>query len=536
MKIHYLRHTAVSEDSNHQVEPPVIFETEEQALTALERETADAVFLCIHPPALLADFRLPQSFWQFDLIHAGLDDAGTFKPFQTLWLTNANWLFLDPDPRQPSTSWKATLGFAWLRPEALRKLGGFDPAYTSPQARFADFGYRLLMAGGRVQHFPAWQQFADSMRQADELPLVDMFVFIHRHLGPGLAIYAALWESFRSPLKAWQAFAKARFRVKRYPRPLPTLVAEQDFRLLGPERRQRVASVTAIIPTINRYEYLPQAIESLFSQTPAPEEIIVVDQTPQAQRQPKIYESYGERVRVIYLDQAGQSIARNTALREAKGEWCLLFEDDTVAWDGMAESLIFVAEHSGAAVVSGLVLAPWKTVDHIPSSIRHYRLSDVLATGICLAHKENLLAVGGLDRAFDRGSGADHDLGARLYLSGTEIVFNPRAIATHYKAPKGGMRTHGAWWRNYARVWDVYPPPTQAYIIQKYYSAPYRLPLYLLSYVRARKQLPFREFIWLWINLPWKLLGAIKKASQLQEGYLSPEESVNQYENPYHLQ
>jgi glycosyltransferase involved in cell wall biosynthesis len=222
-------------------------------------------------------------------------------------------------------------------------------------------------------------------------------------------------------------------------------------------------------------------------------------------------------VRVIYLDDAGQSNARNVGINAASGDWCLLFEDDATAWDAMMAKHIHVIEHSSAVASTGVSLAPWKDVSYIPVDRRHYQISTVFSTGICLIQKKAVEAVNKLDRAYDKGSGADHDLGLRLYLEGFEIIFNHQAIHTHYKAPKGGLRTYGVWWRNTVRWWGSYPQPTLIYTAQRFYPRRYWMAQYLNYYFHANSERKSAVLIWLWISMPLRLSQAIWQARRLHE-------------------
>ena len=68
----------------------------------------------------------------------------------------------------------------------------------------------------------------------------------------------------------------------------------------------------------------------------------------------------------------------------ARNDWCLLFDDDSEAWDGAIAAHVHAMEHSDAACSTGVSLAPWKTREHIPERYRRARISDVLDTGNCL--------------------------------------------------------------------------------------------------------------------------------------------------------
>jgi GT2 family glycosyltransferase len=494
-----------------------IFPNALAALEALENEPAESVLLCATELAQAGLPALPPEVADYDLLHAGLR-LGAEQLMHSLWLTGTNWLFLDPHPDRRAVSWKALPALCWLRPATVRDLGGFDLAYQSAEARLMDLAYRLLAAGGRVCHDPFGLPAPGAGQPALALPLADELVFVFRHLGAAAAGYVTFWQGLlsRRPWAAWQAWRAARQRVRACPALKPQ--AGRSLRLMAETKRQVVGTISAIIPTLNRYECMARSIQSLLQQTPAPTEIIVVDQTPPEARQPEVYAPFLERsqIRVIYLEQAGQSLARNAAIQAAVGEWCLLFEDDAAAWEDMLAQHVAAVERSGAAVSTGISLAPWKDASYIPANNRHFQLTEVLATGNSLAKRAALLAVDGLDRAYDRGSGADHDLGVRLHLAGYEVLLNPKAIMTHYKAPHGGMRTYGAWWRTHATFWAPYPQATQVYTIQRYYPHTYWLPLYLLYYMNARRQLSKPAFVWLWVSAPWKLTRAIRAAAALK--------------------
>ena len=105
---------------------------------------------------------------------------------------------------------------------------------------------------------------------------------------------------------------------------------------------------------------------------------------------------------------------------------------------------------------------------------------------------------------FDHGSGVDDDLGKRIYLRGLEIIWNPLAIRTHYKAKTGGLRTYGAWWRNKTGWLKEYPPYTQTYSILKYYNRSDRLILMFLFLFKAKKKYNYLEYILLILLFPYK--------------------------------
>ncbi len=495
------------------------FLNDQAALTAVENNQQPVVVLCysqffnhLYQQNIRAE--LP-----YDLIHAGLK-ALPSENMKTPLFSNLNWHLLDPFSALESASWKATPHVCFLRPSVVRALGGFDNAYDSPTMKLMDFAHRLLRNGGRLLYCPEWLPTNLETQNQAAIQLDDELLFIRRRLGGRFsAWYAAMARGIakKQLKKSLRAAWAAEKSTRKFVLPPRVRLEANNTRLLAPTKRQRVTTITAVIPTLNRYEYLPQAIDSLLSQSTPPVQIVIVDQTPEEKRQPALYQKYDQQiVDVIYLDEAGQSLARNAAIQAAVGDWCLFFDDDSEAWDNMITAHIQAIEHSGAVAATGVSLAPWKNRDYIPEGFRHYHLANVLDTGNSLVKKSALYDVGGFDRAFDKGSGADNDLGTRLHLHGFEIIFNPQAIRTHYKATQGGLRTHGAWWRHQSARKAPFPPPTQIYTIRQYYPRPCWPALYFLFYLRAKRHHSLWGLMGLWLTLPWKLPRSLRAADRLK--------------------
>ena len=78
-------------------------------------------------------------------------------------------------------------------------------------------------------------------------------------------------------------------------------------------------SVTLIIPTLNRSQFLKRALISVFNQTFVPEEIIVVDNGSNDKTYQMIGDSF-KNIRYIYFEDKGVSKARNEGLKNANNE------------------------------------------------------------------------------------------------------------------------------------------------------------------------------------------------------------------------
>lgn len=89
----------------------------------------------------------------------------------------------------------------------------------------------------------------------------------------------------------------------------------------------RSVNISIIIPTYNRAEYIRKAIESVLAQTYKDYEIIIVDDGSTDNTR-EILEPYMDHIRYIYRENAGVSVARNSGIKAAKGEWIAFLDSD----------------------------------------------------------------------------------------------------------------------------------------------------------------------------------------------------------------
>ena len=88
-----------------------------------------------------------------------------------------------------------------------------------------------------------------------------------------------------------------------------------------------MSKVSIIIPVFNTEKFVRQAIESALAQTYKNHEIIVVNDGS-ADKSLEICNRYQNQVRIITQDNQGVACARNTGIRESKGEYIALLDAD----------------------------------------------------------------------------------------------------------------------------------------------------------------------------------------------------------------
>jgi len=102
------------------------------------------------------------------------------------------------------------------------------------------------------------------------------------------------------------------------------------------------ATVSIIMPTFNRVEYLPAAIASVFAQTFSDWELLIADDGSDADTRSYLQTlAAPPRIKVMWLPHSGKpSVARNAALREARGEYVAFLDSDDVWLPGKLETQI----------------------------------------------------------------------------------------------------------------------------------------------------------------------------------------------------
>jgi glycosyltransferase involved in cell wall biosynthesis len=121
----------------------------------------------------------------------------------------------------------------------------------------------------------------------------------------------------------------------------------------------KMAKVDVIIPAFNAANYLPAALESVFSQTFDDWQILIVDDGSTdntAEMVAPFLDRFGSKIRFIKQNNRGVSAARNTAIQASTAEFLALLDaDDLWLPCRLSESLKILAERPQAGLAYGLV-------------------------------------------------------------------------------------------------------------------------------------------------------------------------------------
>jgi len=221
-------------------------------------------------------------------------------------------------------------------------------------------------------------------------------------------------------------------------------------------------AVTLAIPTYLREEILTATIAQVLAQSPPPDEVLIIDQTPEHGVDTSLrLQAWADAGAIRWLRQETPNLprARNRALREATGDVVIFIDDDVVLDTG------FVAQHAShyarrcvVAVAGRVVQANGWHYGRTPESwprvfdYRHFRLDGIQRTeGIAVfpggnhsVRRDTILGVGGYDENYIGWAyREDTDAAVRLWRAGGTIVFEPLASLLHLAAPMGGCRIKG---------------------------------------------------------------------------------------------
>ena len=100
--------------------------------------------------------------------------------------------------------------------------------------------------------------------------------------------------------------------------------------------------ISVVIPLYNKEASIKQALMSVLSQSYQEFEVVIVDDGSTDNSVAKVEEIQDSRIRLIRQENGGPSKARNTGVKNAKGEWILFLDADdellpnaiTNLWDG----------------------------------------------------------------------------------------------------------------------------------------------------------------------------------------------------------
>lgn len=225
--------------------------------------------------------------------------------------------------------------------------------------------------------------------------------------------------------------------------------------------------VSVVIPTYKHRDYIIETLASVFAQTFTDYEVVVVnDGSPDDTAE--VLRPLREAGRIRYFEQPnqGQAAARNRGIREARGEFIALLDDDDY-WpaDKLEWQVAALARRPDAAFVAGCcrIVTDTGAISTAPArqpandlEKRFLTGNWVVSPGQVLVRAENLRRVGPLNPAI--WGADDWELYIRLCQTGP-LVYDHRS-ALNYRIHAGNAsKDYWRLYRNSRAVYDLHIAP-----------------------------------------------------------------------------
>jgi glycosyltransferase involved in cell wall biosynthesis len=203
------------------------------------------------------------------------------------------------------------------------------------------------------------------------------------------------------------------------------------------------AHVSVVIPAHNSAPTIERALNSVFAQSFAPSEIVVVDDCS-TDETATIVERYGDQgVRLVRLaERSGAAGARNAGIRAATSEYiAFLDSDDEWRPEKLEKQVQLIADDPSLSLVScasNLISSTGKDLGdiyngHIPTvgsdAWKALLVSNFIATPTVIARREQLLSLGCFDCSLKIGE--DQDMWIRLALAGGVGYVHESLVRVH---------------------------------------------------------------------------------------------------------
>lgn len=367
--------------------------------------------------------------------------------------------------------------------EDLRSLIDYDAGYSSEHSSLWDAAYQAWHKGV-IETDPD-----NALASAIVQPSVgDNYRFLRRYFHPLWSWYVLVLRLFtlHNPMKEIAGFIRQRktHRWNLYAHVYPHEVAYRQF---ASPLVAAAPKVSIVIPTLNRYTYLKDALHDLERQDYKNFEVIVVDQSEPFQ--PEFYEQFKLDLKIIRQEEKALWLARNTAVQVSNAKYLLLYDDDSRTNSDWISQHLKCLDYFQADISSGVSISALGA--KVPANYAFFRWSDQLDTGNVMIKREVFLKIGLFDRQFEGQRMGDGEFGLRAYLAGFTNVSNPKAKRLHLKVGEGGLRQMGSW--DAFRPKSLLAPrpvPSVMYLTRKYFGQQAAFNILLTS--TAPSLIPYR--------------------------------------------
>lgn len=432
------------------------------------------------------------------------------------------WYVNDFDDLDECVSWRVNPNAFAIRKSAWDALNGFDVEIKNPTLQALDFGYNFLKNSGGLPLYVKGLYNGTTI-SIQKINAYDRHVFFRKNFKLEHAVYMNFRKGFWK-LNEWIALFKARqFKFR------------NSYSLIAPKPLKEVngqPTVSYIIPTMLRQDFTLNLLEDLKHQTYLPTQVIVVDATPEDQRDASLYnpENYPFEVVFQWQTTKGSCRARNEAIALCTGDYIVFGDDDIRIPSDFIENHIRLLQTYNAGACNGLDIRAdhqKQTLEDLETKLeklgnKRWKVGATpnFSNANSCVKRTHVDQLKGNDINFDGGYGEDTDFGISLIKTGIPVLFNPFSANLHLKPPAGGYR----FWGNQAKKlgkkrkqqpWELdtpvkwirpVPSPTMMYLFLKQFSGmalkEYSFKYFVLYFSKGKIwEIPLKL-----IKLPYRIL------------------------------
>ncbi len=307
-----------------------------------------------------------------------------------------------------------------------------DQNYQSKQAYNYDLSWQAVMKG--------YIGNKATYAQIEPLSIHDNYRFIRRYFHPAWVFYVLILRiiQFKNPFRELKNWLNTR-QVKRV-NIGDKFILNTNYKSFDSGLVTEKPTVSVVIPTLNRYEFLKDVLHDLEVQDYKNFNVIIVDQSDEFN--PDFYKSFSLDICLVRQEEKALWLARNTAIKKSKATFIALSEDDVRIGSNWISAHLKCLDFFNARVSAGVFYPQGK---EIPKERSFFAISTQFATGNAMLYRNVFKEIGLFDRQFEKQRMGDGEFGLRVYLQGIKSISNPQASCIDIKAETGGLREMGSW-------------------------------------------------------------------------------------------
>ena len=397
------------------------------------------------------------------------------------------WYVNDFDGLDKAVSWRLNPNLFAVRKSVWDDLGGFDNDYENPQIQALDFAFNALSNSGVIPLYVK-DLYQEPKIEKITISTKDCYIFYIKNFKIDHA-YFMLFRKGIFKISEWKAllYAKKNFKQR------------ESYPLVKPRKLKEIVgnpTVSYIIPTMMRQDFTLNLLDDLKNQTWQPSQVLVVDATPESERNVSLYDAsnYTFEVQFYWQETKGSCRARNEAIAKCTSDYIVFGDDDIRIPADFIENHLRLLQTYNAGACNGLDIRAdnqQQNLDDLTQKLKEFDakrwfvgVSNSFSNANSCVKKEYVAQLIGNDINYDGGYGEDSDFGISLTKIGVAVLHNPFSTNLHLKPPVGGYR----FWGTQAKIlgkkrkkqpWELdvpvknirpVPSPTIMYQIHKQFS------------------------------------------------------------------